>query len=142
MYWLPIQMTISIECLSQPSNHCQNIVQGSFQMFIRAYDEDPGPFNDDLLDNIFIEMQLAESENFTAIDEFTGVMSRVSVDMTFRVRMCPDNLFGEDCDVMCVAQNDSISGYYTCNDDGSIRCRPGFRNVSNDCRDRKYSTRT
>lgn len=112
-------------------------LQGEFQMFIRAYDEDIG--FDDLLDNIFIEMPLDESNNFTAIERFPGEMNRVSVNMSFRVRMCPDNLYGIDCDIMCVAQNDSINGFYTCNNDGSIRCRPGFQNISNDCRDGKLT---
>ena len=106
-------------------------------MFIRAYDEDPGP--DDLLDNIFIEMQLDKSDNFTAIKQFTGVMNKVSIKMSFRVRICPDNLYGVNCDVMCIAQNDDLNGYYTCNGDGSIQCRPGFRNISNNCRDGKFN---
>ena len=105
-------------------------------MFIRAYDEDTPGF-DDHLDNIFIEMQLEESNNFTIIERFTGEMSKVSVNMSFRVRMCPENYYGVNCDVMCIAQNDNMNGYYTCNGDGSIQCRPGFRNVSNSCRDGK-----
>ena len=95
-------------------------------MFIRAYDEDPD--FDDFLDNIFIEMQLGESDNFTAIKQFTGEMNKVSVNVSFRVSMCPDNLYGVNCDVMCIARNDDLNGYYTC---GSIQCRPGFHNVSN-----------
>ena len=42
-------------------------------MFIRTYDEDID--FDDHLDNIFIEMQLAESNNFTANEDFTGDMT-------------------------------------------------------------------
>lgn len=113
-------------------------MQGEFQMYIRAYDEDPGILLDDLLDNIFIEMQQEESDNFTANEQFTGEMNKVSVNMSFRVSMCPDNLYGVNCDVMCIAQNDDINGYYTCNGDGSIQCRPGFHNVSNNCRDGKF----
>ena len=104
-------------------------------MFIRAYDADGIPILDDLLDNIFIEMPLAESNNFTANEEFTGDMNKVSVNMTFRVRRCPENMYGVNCDIMCIAQDDDVNGHYTCNSDGSIRCRPGFQNVSNYCRD-------
>ena len=109
-------------------------------MFIGAYDDDfLNP--DDHLDYIFIEMQLnvTENDDFTAVTEFTGIMDKVSVNMSFRVRMCREDFYGANCDVMCIAQNDDINGYYTCNGDGSIQCRPGFRNDSNNCRDGKYT---
>ena len=102
-------------------------------MFIRAYDRDPG--FDDLLDDIFIEMELAESSNFTNVQVFTGDRNKVSVKMTFRVMMCQENFYGPNCDTYCLAQNDSETGHYTCEDDGSIRCLPGFDNISNRCRD-------
>ena len=104
-------------------------------MFIRAYDQDVD--FDDHLDNIFIDMELAESRNFTSVEEFTGEMNRVSVNMTFRVMMCRENFYGSNCDTFCVAQNDEVNGYYTCNGDGSIQCRPGFENTNNSCRDGK-----
>ena len=107
-------------------------MQGEFQMFIRAYDEDIG--FDDHLDNIFIEMQLAESNNFTANGEFTGDLNKVNVSMMFQVRICLENFYGVNCDIMCIAQDDGVNGHYTCNGDGSIQCRPGFKNISNDCR--------
>lgn len=101
-------------------------------MFIRAYDSDP--VVDDHLDNIFIEMDLAESSNFTTAQEFTGDMNRVIIRMTFRV-MCQENYYGANCDRYCLAQNDSETGHYTCEADGSIRCLSGFENVNNSCRD-------
>ena len=100
-------------------------------MLITAYDKD---FDfDDHLDNIFIEMELAESSNFTTVMEFTGDLNRVSINMSFRV--CQENFYGVNCEIFCLAQEDSVNGYYTCNNDGSIRCRPGFENTSNSCRD-------
>ena len=103
-------------------------------MFIRAYDRDTIT-SDDHLDNIFIEMELAESKNFTTVEEFTGDMNRVSVSMTFRVMVCLENYYGPNCDIYCLAQDNSETGHYNCNDDGSIRCLPGFENVNNNCRD-------
>ena len=102
-------------------------------MFIRAYDDDP--IFDDHLDNIFIEMELAESSNFTTVMEFTGDLNRVSVSMSFRVMMCQENYYGVSCETFCLAREDDVNGYYTCNNDGSIRCRPGFENTTNNCRD-------
>ena len=104
-------------------------------MFMRAYDQDLD--FDDHLDNIFVDMELPESRNFTAIQEFTGEMNRVIVNMTFRVMMCPENFYGTNCATFCVAQNDDQNGHYTCNGDGSIQCLPGFENTDNNCRDGK-----
>ena len=102
-------------------------------MFIPAYDRDID--YDDLLDYIFIEMALTESNEYTTIEEFTGEMNKVSVNMTFRVMMCQENYYGADCATFCLAQGDDVNGNYTCNSDGSIQCRDGFENPSNNCRD-------
>ena len=104
-------------------------------MYIRAFDEDP--VDDDHLDNIFINMELSESSNFTAVQEFTGEMNKVTVSMTFRV-MCQENFYGTNCATFCVAQNDDQNGHYTCNGDGSIQCLPGFENTINNCTDGEY----
>ena len=109
------------------------LLQGGFQMYIRAYDEDLD--FDDHLDDIFIEMELVESNNFTTAREFHGDMNKVSVNMTFRVMMCQENFYGTNCDTFCLAQDDDMNGHYTCDDDGTILCRPGFENTSNNCRD-------
>ena len=102
-------------------------------MFIPAYDRDIG--FDDLLDNIFIETALTENNNYTTVEEFTGEMSKVSVNMTFRVIMCQENFYGADCASFCLAQDDDENGHYTCNSDGSFQCRDGFENPINNCRD-------
>ena len=99
-------------------------------MFIQAYDEDSN--DDDHLDNIFIDMELSESDYFTAVREFTGDMNKVSVDMTFRV-MCQENFYGANCDTLCLAQDDDVNGHYICNGDGSLQCLPGFENTTNNC---------
>ena len=106
-------------------------------MFIRAYDQDID--FDDHLDNIFIEMELAESSNFTTVQVFTGVMNKVSVQMNFRGTMCQENFYGPNCDIFCLAQDDNESGHYTCSYDGSIQCLPGFENIDNNCRDGMFA---
>lgn len=89
---------------------------------------------DDFLDNIFIEMELERSSNFTEVREFHGDMNAVSVNISFRV-MCQDNFYGSSCDTFCLAQDDDVDGHYTCNSDGTIQCLSGFENTSNSCRD-------
>ena len=71
---------------------------------------------------------------FTPIKRYNGTSTsnRVVLDMRFRV-MCQQDYYGPDCTRLCRAQNDSVNGYYTCNSDGSIQCREGFRNPSNNC---------
>ena len=101
-------------------------------MLIKAYDQDPIS-RDDFLDDIFIDMELEESNNFTAVQEFPGDMNKVSINMTFRVRRCPENLYGANCDAFCVAQDDDVNGHFICNSDGSIQCLPGFENTINNC---------
>ena len=44
--------------------------------------------------------------------------------------MCQQDYYGVDCTTFCLAQNDDVNGHYTCNSDGSIQCREGFKNPS------------
>ena len=104
-------------------------------MYVRALDEDGQSSGDDHLDNIFITRTLQVSNVFTEVMEYTGNNNRVTVGMSFRVR-CQNNYYGADCDTFCVAQDDDVKGHYTCNSDGSIQCREGFEDTSNECRDR------
>ena len=72
--------------------------------------------------------------DFTPRESYNGTSTsnRVVLDMRFRV-MCQQDYYGADCTRLCVAQNDSVNGYYTCNSDGSIQCQEGFRNPNNNC---------
>ena len=104
-------------------------------MYVRAMDEDR--FGDDFLDDIFITrtLQVSNINVFTEVMEYTGHNNKVTVGMSFRVR-CQNNYYGADCDTFCVAQDDDENGHYTCNSDGSIQCKEGFEDASNECRDR------
>ena len=106
-------------------------------MFIEARELDPPLFADRPnihLDYIFINKTLEVNADFTTIESYNGtsMLNRIVLDMRFRV-MCQQDYYGADCATYCVAQNDSVNGYYTCNSDGSIRCREGFRNPNNSC---------
>ena len=104
-------------------------------MYVRAMDDDAGFSSDDHLDNIFINGALQVSNDFTEVMEYRGIWNRVTVGMSFRVR-CQNNYYGADCDTFCVAQDDDENGHYTCNSDGSIQCREGFEDTSNECIER------
>ena len=105
-------------------------------MYIEARELDP-PSDNHPLDNIIISRTLEVNADFTPIERYNGtsMQNRVVLDMSFRV-MCQQDYYGADCTRFCVAQNDSVNGYYTCNSsDGSIQCREGFRNPINNCRE-------
>ena len=106
-------------------------------MYIPVRELDPpGSADSDVpLDFIFINRALAVSAYFTPNETYTGInamSNRVVLDMRFRV-MCQQNYYGANCTRLCIAQNDSVNRYYTCNSDGSIQCREGFRKNSNNC---------
>ena len=108
-------------------------------MYIEARELDPpllAPHPNVHLDYIFINRTLEVNADFTPIESYNGtsMLNRVVLDMRFRV-MCMQDYYGADCTRFCVAQNNSVNGYYTCNSDGSIRCRKGFRNPNNSCRE-------
>ena len=107
-------------------------------MYISVRELDPAGANLDIaLDFIFINGALAVSAYFTPNETYYGIntmSNRVVLDMRFRV-MCQQDYYRTDCTRFCIAQNDSVNGYYTCNSDGSIQCREGFRNPSSNCRE-------
>ena len=102
-----------------------------FQLYVKAWDGDPG--RDDELDDIFINRALDVGTKYTSITEYTGKNGIVKLRMQFRVK-CQTNYYGENCTTFCSASDDDVNGRYTCNSDGSIRCREGFENANNNCR--------
>ena len=117
-------------------------IQVTFELYIEARDSDAGLIidlinSDDDLDAIFIDRALEVNISFTEMEEYTGILNRVTVQMRFRV-MCQQDYYGADCSAFCVAQNDDVNGHYACNRDGSIQCLEGFENPSNNCRDSKF----
>ena len=72
--------------------------------------------------------------DFTEMEEYTGILDKVTLHIRFRV-MCQQDYYGTNCSTYCVDQNDDVNGYYICNGDGSIHCMEGFENPSSNCRD-------
>ena len=110
-------------------------MQTRFQLYIKARDSDAGLIvdlinGDDDLDNIFIDQTLEVNSGFTQLEEYTGLLNRVTIQMRLRV-MCQQDYYGADRGTFCVAQNDDMNGHYTCNSDGSIQCLEGFENPQN-----------
>jgi len=102
------------------------IIQGGFQMFIQAYDDDGGVTDPDHLDDIFINLELAANSGFTMVTTFSGSRSKVSIRMRFRVD-CSTNYYGSNCSQLCEPQQHDTNGHYTCNPvDGSRNCLPDY----------------
>ena len=111
-------------------------MQVNFQLYIRARDEDSIGSDDDI-DDIFIGLSREPNTGYSSVREYLGNSRKVSVHLRYRID-CQPNFYGRNCAISCVAQNDDVNGHYTCNSaDGSIQCREGFKNPSNNCRDSK-----
>ena len=106
-------------------------------MYIKARDED-NPGTDDDLDDIFINESREPNTGFSPTREYLGNNNKVSIQLRYHI-YCQDNFYGTDCSTFCLAQDDDVNGHYTCNNDGSIRCRDGFENPSNNCRESKLN---
>ena len=112
-------------------------MQVNFQLFIRARDEDKPFGSDDDIDDIFINQSMEPNTGYSSVTEYLGNGGKVSVRLRYRID-CQPNFYGRNCAIFCTAQNDDVNGHYTCNSaDGSIQCRDGFENPSNNCRDSK-----
>ena len=103
-------------------------LQIDFQLHLEIADIDA--FNsDDDIDEIVVQTSLDTSSQFSAEVEFTG--DRISLFLLFRVR-CTGDYMGPHCD--CLPHNDTVNGYYRCEENGSISCLPGYTNTSDLCR--------
>lgn len=91
--------------------------------------EDSDSDNDDLLDRVIIDRQLAVSNSFTSTISRIGFYGRVTMHFKFRV-MCETNFYGSDCTTFCEAQDS-----YTCGPNGQRVCSTGYSGV--DCQTSK-----
>ena len=105
-------------------------------MYIKARDEDKPIGRDDDLDDIYINRSRQPNPGYSQVADYLGNNGKVSVRLRYRIS-CQTNYYGTNCATSCVARNDDVNGHYTCNSDGSIRCRDGYENPSNNCRDSK-----
>ncbi len=53
------------------------------------------------------------------------------INMSISLR-CAESYYGPECSRQCVAE-DSDVGHYTCDSEGFIVCREGYRNTSTNC---------
>ena len=60
-----------------------------------------------------------------------GISGVGSIVVSFSVTRS-DNYYGEFCDLLCEARNDS-RGHYTCDSEGNIVCLSGFMDPLNFC---------
>ena len=115
---------------------CSACVQGSFQLYVEVFDDDPNVplFEDSHVDDIYVDSTLSTSPSFTAEQWYTGDHdSRIL--LSFRVQ-CNANFYGSECAVYCVAQDDN-GGHFTCSSSGEKLCLSGWSDPSGNCLTRK-----
>ena len=100
------------------------------QLFLRVTHND-GMDPEELIDTIFIELNLTANEPLTPLKNFTGDFGVATLGIMFRVD-CAINFYGSDCTIFCMDM-DGTFGHYSCNEDGSISCLDGYLSESSNC---------
>lgn len=112
-------------------------VQGSFQLYIGAHDDDYPLTSFDFLDNIFVDRFRNVGNSYSTEERVWGDHDKVAVDIRYRVR-CVSNYYDTACSQYCLARDDS-SGHYTCDpNDGSIVCLAGYEHPETNCVDSEW----
>ena len=89
--------------------------------------------NDDHVDSMYAEMTgLTVNDTFTSAMSYAGANGEGNISLQFQA-ICKANYYGADCASYCIATDDSVSGHYTCNSDGSKSCLAGWTNLSTNC---------
>ena len=101
--------------------------KGSAQMLIGVTESG----TDQLIDNIFIELNLTANDPFIPLESFTGLLDQATIDLQFRI-MCAFDYFGMDCNSFCVGKNNT-DAHYSCGEDGEMVCLQGYQNESSNC---------
>ena len=104
-----------------------NTSKGSGQLHIGVTESG----TDQLIDNIFIELNLTANGPFTPTESFIGLLDQATIELQFRI-FCAFEHFGMDCNTFCVDRNDT-NAHYTCGDSGEIVCLQGYQNESSNC---------
>ena len=79
--------------------------------------------SDDTLANIFVEGVIEPSSDFT--EDQTARGDSVTLVLQFLV-MCQEYYYGPNCTTFCQPQ-DGPSGHYTCSENGTVECLPGYQ---------------
>lgn len=98
--------------------------KGAAQLFVEVFDIDT--FNsDDHVDDIYVEISLLPSTQFTIATNFYGDFGNSRISLSFRL-MCGLNYYGTDCATYCIARDDLL-GHYTCDPaSGAKICLQGW----------------
>ncbi len=86
---------------------------------------DNDPFEDDHVDDIYIDRTLSTSSSFTPYQTYIGDYGNSRIELTFRVH-CDPHFYGSHCSQYCV-DTDNVGGHYTCDrNNGNRICLPGW----------------
>lgn len=111
---------------------CSFIIQGSIQLYIRATHIVGDMIDDQLIDNMYIEIDnLTSFSPRTPTVEYRGDNGLLEARIQFEVN-CDTDRYGPYCDVECHGRNDS-EGHYLCNQNGDRECLEGYQNLETNC---------
>lgn len=77
------------------------------------------------------------TSNYTHMLTLRGT-HRPSITLQISVTLtCGRYYYGNQCEVYCVNSSNDITGFYTCDSEGNIVCRPGYEDIETNCTIRK-----
>ena len=76
------------------------------------------------------ELNINESITKTILGSFYHSYMTFTVTITV---ICRTDFYGTNCGVYCKPEDSNDGGHYTCLNDGSKQCLPGYVNTSTNC---------
>jgi hypothetical protein len=113
---------------------------GSVLFKVYIEDDDQPYSGNDNLDGMVERLTLVPSQSKSSASVTTITIygqrdkDKTSLSMTYKC-YCDDNYYGPTCSVNCVERDSNEYGHYTCDPyTGAKICRPGWEDVSKDCK--------
>ena len=95
------------------------IIQGRAQFYIIVYHFCFGCPDGEVVDRLFIDMELGISSTFTERRTYSGRLNISQFDLSFRIAgECSENYYGPQCNVFC----SEVEGVSTCDSNGTKVC--------------------
>ena len=114
------------------------LLQGSVQLFI-VVSNLTDLFSSTEFDRLTFDWMLSPSLEWTPPEQKTGENGVVTMEARARA-FCNEYFYGSNCREFCEPRNNSVDGYYSCDQNGNIVCLEGYMDVSNNCKTRESTT--
>ncbi len=82
-----------------------------------------------LIDSGMAVLNLSVGDERKLIAVFGNIALLRVTDFTIA---CKEGYYGPDCSISCTPRDDS-TGHFTCDEDGTILCLPGYQNTTTNC---------